>query len=230
MLAGDTLRAPLPPVLVMLGLAILLRRLTTPHPGVSADTRQHRCHPPRPARFDGSPAPSGRATRITPRIPPHAAQQETPCASRSSAPATRCSPARSSTAISATWARSSRMSACRCLGYHRRRRPREPAAAFRLAGERADAVIVNGGLGPTVDDLSQEIAAQAAGVELVLNEEWLATMEEFFPAAAAPCRQQPQAGDAAGGRRDARQPDRHRLRLRARYRQGALLLHPRRAA
>ena len=39
--------------------------------------------------------------------------------------------------------------------------------AFQLAGERADAVIVNGGLGPTVDDLSQEIAAQAAGVELV---------------------------------------------------------------
>ena len=35
--------------------------------------------------------------------------------------------------------------------------------AFQLAGQRADAVIVNGGLGPTVDDLSQEIAAQAAG-------------------------------------------------------------------
>jgi len=52
--------------------------------------------------------------------------------------------------------------------------------AFRLASERADAVIVNGGLGPTVDDLSQEIAAQAAGVDLVLNEEWLARMEEFF--------------------------------------------------
>src|SRR6202012_2671314 len=52
--------------------------------------------------------------------------------------------------------------------------------AFRHAGQRADAVIVNGGLGPTVDDLSQEIAAQAAGVELVLNEEWLATMEAFF--------------------------------------------------
>jgi nicotinamide-nucleotide amidase len=52
--------------------------------------------------------------------------------------------------------------------------------AFKLAGQRADAVIVNGGLGPTIDDLSQEIAAQAAGVELVLNEEWLATMEEFF--------------------------------------------------
>jgi nicotinamide-nucleotide amidase len=52
--------------------------------------------------------------------------------------------------------------------------------AFKLAGERADAVIVNGGLGPTVDDLSQEIAAQAAGVELVLHEEWLAKMESFF--------------------------------------------------
>jgi nicotinamide-nucleotide amidase len=52
--------------------------------------------------------------------------------------------------------------------------------AFTLAGQRADAVIVNGGLGPTVDDLSQEIAAQAAGVELALNEEWLKTMEEFF--------------------------------------------------
>jgi nicotinamide-nucleotide amidase len=52
--------------------------------------------------------------------------------------------------------------------------------AFRLAGERADAVIVNGGLGPTVDDLSQEIAAKAAGVDLILNEEWLARMEDFF--------------------------------------------------
>ena len=52
--------------------------------------------------------------------------------------------------------------------------------AFRLASQRVDAVIVNGGLGPTVDDLSQEVAAQAAGVDLVLNEEWLAKMEDFF--------------------------------------------------
>ena len=52
--------------------------------------------------------------------------------------------------------------------------------AFRLAGQRADAVLVNGGLGPTVDDLSQEIAAQAAGCELVLCEEWLTKMEDFF--------------------------------------------------
>ena len=52
--------------------------------------------------------------------------------------------------------------------------------AFMEAGQRADAVIVNGGLGPTIDDLSQEVAAQAAGVELVLNEDWLARMEDFF--------------------------------------------------
>ena len=52
--------------------------------------------------------------------------------------------------------------------------------AFQLAGQRADAVIVNGGLGPTIDDLSQEIAAEAAGVDLVLSEEWLARMEEYF--------------------------------------------------
>jgi nicotinamide-nucleotide amidase len=56
----------------------------------------------------------------------------------------------------------------------------ELLAAFRMLGERADAVIVNGGLGPTVDDLSQEIASCAAGVELVLNENWLQRMEDFF--------------------------------------------------
>ena len=56
----------------------------------------------------------------------------------------------------------------------------ELLAAFRMAGDRADAVIVNGGLGPTVDDLSQEIAARAAGVDLALSEDWLARMEDFF--------------------------------------------------
>src|SRR5215472_15326184 len=50
----------------------------------------------------------------------------------------------------------------------------ELLAAFRLSGDRADAVIVNGELGPTVDDLSQEIAALAAGVDLALDEAWLA--------------------------------------------------------
>jgi nicotinamide-nucleotide amidase len=52
--------------------------------------------------------------------------------------------------------------------------------AFQRAGARADAVIVNGGLGPTVDDLSQEIAAKAAGVDLELDADWLARMSDFF--------------------------------------------------
>lgn len=52
--------------------------------------------------------------------------------------------------------------------------------AFKLASGRADAVIVNGGLGPTVDDLSQEIAAEAAGVALEIRQEWLTKMEAFF--------------------------------------------------
>ena len=52
--------------------------------------------------------------------------------------------------------------------------------AFHQAGERADAVIVNGGLGPTVDDLSQEVAAQACGVELVLSDYWMTRMTESY--------------------------------------------------
>lgn len=52
--------------------------------------------------------------------------------------------------------------------------------AFRLASLRSDIVIVNGGLGPTVDDLSQEVAAMAAGVELVLDEPWVLRMQEMF--------------------------------------------------
>lgn len=52
--------------------------------------------------------------------------------------------------------------------------------AFREAAARADVVIVNGGLGPTVDDLSQEMAAEAAGVSLVLHEAWLERMEGFY--------------------------------------------------
>lgn len=53
-------------------------------------------------------------------------------------------------------------------------------SAFRLAAERAEAVIVNGGLGPTVDDLSQEMASKVAGVPLEFNEAWFRRMEEFF--------------------------------------------------
>ncbi len=52
--------------------------------------------------------------------------------------------------------------------------------AFRAAAARADAVIVNGGLGPTKDDLSQEVAADVAGVGLKLWPEWLVKIEAFY--------------------------------------------------
>lgn len=54
------------------------------------------------------------------------------------------------------------------------------ATAFRQASARADAVVVNGGLGPTIDDLSQEVAAEVAGVELELHEGWLLHIEEYY--------------------------------------------------
>ena len=56
----------------------------------------------------------------------------------------------------------------------------ELRAAFDTAAGRADAVIVNGGLGPTVDDLSQEVAAEAAGVPLALRPEWLENIQAFY--------------------------------------------------
>ena len=44
----------------------------------------------------------------------------------------------------------------------------------------ADVLIVNGGLGPTSDDLSALAAAKACGVELVEQADWLARMEAYF--------------------------------------------------
>ncbi|OQP32514.1 nicotinamide mononucleotide deamidase-related protein YfaY [Pantoea latae] len=44
----------------------------------------------------------------------------------------------------------------------------------------ADVLIVNGGLGPTSDDLSALAAAQASGVELELHQAWLDNIEAWF--------------------------------------------------
>lgn len=44
----------------------------------------------------------------------------------------------------------------------------------------ADVLIVNGGLGPTSDDLSALAAAKASGTELVEHPEWIARMEAYF--------------------------------------------------
>lgn len=51
---------------------------------------------------------------------------------------------------------------------------------LRERSEQADVLIVNGGLGPTSDDLSALAAATTKGEGLVMHEEWLAQMERFF--------------------------------------------------
>lgn len=53
-------------------------------------------------------------------------------------------------------------------------------AILRERSQQADILIVNGGLGPTSDDLSALAAATAKGETLVLHEAWLAQMERFF--------------------------------------------------
>lgn len=51
---------------------------------------------------------------------------------------------------------------------------------FRQAAERVDLVVATGGLGPTADDLTREALAQAAGVELVLDEASLTYIRGLF--------------------------------------------------
>lgn len=53
-------------------------------------------------------------------------------------------------------------------------------AALTERSLRADIMIVNGGLGPTSDDLSALAAATATGEELVEHPEWLAKIQAFF--------------------------------------------------
>ncbi|MBO8414947.1 MAG: hypothetical protein IAB19_01010 [Proteobacteria bacterium] len=43
----------------------------------------------------------------------------------------------------------------------------------------ADVILVNGGLGPTTDDVTTEAAAKAAGAGLVLNELWLERLKKW---------------------------------------------------
>jgi nicotinamide-nucleotide amidase len=53
-------------------------------------------------------------------------------------------------------------------------------AAFRLATQRAGLVIATGGLGPTQDDLTREVLAKVAGVELVFDPESFAQIQQMF--------------------------------------------------
>ena len=51
---------------------------------------------------------------------------------------------------------------------------------FEERSQYADIILVNGGLGPTADDLSAQAMAQAMSVELVENEQWLAILTHWF--------------------------------------------------
>lgn len=54
---------------------------------------------------------------------------------------------------------------------------------------RSDVIIVNGGLGPTSDDMSAQAMADAAGVELELNQAWVEKMEAYFSQSKRPMAQ-----------------------------------------
>ena len=56
----------------------------------------------------------------------------------------------------------------------------ENIAAFKVAADRADLIISTGGLGPTQDDLTREVLAAVAGVELVFHQPSLDAIETLF--------------------------------------------------
>ncbi len=53
-------------------------------------------------------------------------------------------------------------------------------AVLRTAALRADVVLITGGLGPTLDDLTRDVLARLAGVDLVLDPASLEFIEGFF--------------------------------------------------
>ncbi len=74
-------------------------------------------------------------------------------------------------------------------------------AALRLATQRAQLVLVTGGLGPTQDDLTREVLAQVAGVELVFDDVSFQHIQQMFARRQRPMpeRNRVQAFFPAGG-------------------------------
>ena len=56
----------------------------------------------------------------------------------------------------------------------------EIMTAFAEAEQRADIILITGGLGPTSDDLTKPCLARYFGCDLVMNEEALQEVTEFF--------------------------------------------------
>lgn len=66
--------------------------------------------------------------------------------------------------------------------YHQTMADELPAMVevFRAAAARSDWVLITGGLGPTLDDLTRQAVAELAGVELVLHQESLEIIRGMF--------------------------------------------------
>jgi len=58
--------------------------------------------------------------------------------------------------------------------------PTRLKGCLNIAVSRSDVIIMTGGLGPTKDDLTKETVAEFFGLKLVLHEEILKTMKEYF--------------------------------------------------
>lgn len=58
--------------------------------------------------------------------------------------------------------------------------PQDLLEAAKLAYSRSDLIITSGGLGPTEDDVTMKVMCQAAGLNLYLDADCLATIEAYF--------------------------------------------------
>ncbi|MFR5788453.1 MAG: molybdopterin-binding protein [Christensenellales bacterium] len=92
--------------------------------------------------------------------------------------------------------------------------PQRMREALALALSRSDLVITTGGLGPTQDDLSKEIAAELLGLPMEFDpESWDAIRPVFRKNRAHLPDEQPQAGHVRQGLHDSAQRMRNRARL-----------------